>query len=400
MYFAENVFWRGKLKRENRAMESPVIKFDDSWKDITTIIVYGFGRQGQGYIAELSRSFRVVMIIDNGMEDAGSYQEIPIVTLRQFLQSGLMEKIIITAAGAAHQSIKQSLIDEGKKENRDFIDADAFLVGWFWQFKKEVHLGRVSTAITEKCTLRCKNCITYMPYYNQPVNYGYEAICHNIDMLCSLADSIACLNIVGGEPFLSYDLIRYLDYIMSNHANVIGKIVIITNGTIVPDEEMFYALRKYNAEVRISDYTDTVPYQRKLKELIEKLENNGVDYQRIKFDEWLDMGTPNENICMGETPDEVREHMFRCNGRCQFLCQGKYFYCSRQWAAEGAFQYQLAQGDYLVLDELMKDAAWGKEKLLNFHVGNLEKGYCEYCRICRGFDSDSVVKAGEQIAMK
>ena len=378
-------------------MESPLIKFDDSWKSIKSVVVYGFGRQGMGYIAELAKNFRVVMIIDNGIKDVKEYQGIPIVSLKKYLQSGLNEKIIITAAGGAHQAIRQSLLDEGKKENRDFVDADIFLVGWFWQFKNEVHLGRVSTAITEKCTLRCKNCITYMPYYERPVNYSYDAICHNIDMLCSLVDSIACLNIVGGEPFLSHDIARFMDYIMSKYEGIIGKIVVITNGTVVPDEETFRALRQYCVEVRISDYTDVVPYQRKLGELINKLENNKVDYQSIKFDEWLDMGKPNENISMGETPEEIREHMLRCNGRCQFLCEGKYFYCSRQWAAEGAFRYQLAEGDYLKLDELVKDLRVGKEKLLNFHIGNLEKGYCQYCQICKGFDSDTVVKAGVQI---
>ena len=357
-------------------------------------------RQGKGYITELAKSFRVVMIIDNGIEGVKSYQDIPIVTLNQYLQSGLKEKIIVTAAGAAHQSIKQSLIDEGKKENIDFIDEDAFLVGWFWQFKHEVHLGRVSTAITEKCTLRCKNCITYMPYYKKPINYSFEAICHNIDMLCSLADSIACLNIVGGEPFLSNDIARYLDYIMSKYKGIIGKMVVITNGTVVPDDKTFQALKKHCVEVRISDYSDIVPYQRKLGELLNKLETNKVDYQKIKFDEWLDMGRPDEDICIGETPNEIREHMFRCNGRCQFLCQGKYFYCSRQWAAEGAFRYQLVKDDYLNLDELVIDLPSGKERLFNFHIGNLEKGYCQYCQMCRGFESDFVVKAGEQIAMK
>ena len=343
-------------------MESAMISFDESWKDINSIIVYGYGRQGKGYITELAKSFRVVMIIDNGIEGVKSYQDIPIVTLNQYLQSGLKEKIIVTAAGAAHQSIKQSLIDEGKKENRDFIDADAFLVGWFWQFKHEVHLGRVSTAITEKCTLRCKNCITYMPYYKKPINYSFEAICHNIDMLCSLADSIACLNIVGGEPFLSNDIARYLDYIMSKYKGIIGKMVVITNGTVVPDDKTFQALKKHCVEVRISDYSDIVPYQRKLGELLNKLETNKVDYQKIKFDEWLDMGRPDEDICIGETPNEIREHMFRCNGRCQFLCQGKYFYCSRQWAAEGAFRYQLVKDDYLNLDELVIDLPSGKER--------------------------------------
>lgn len=378
-------------------MKSSMITFDDSWKDIENIIVYGFGRQGKGYITELSRTFHVVMIIDNGVKDVNNYQDIPIVSFEQYLKYNLTEKIIVTAAGMAHQSIKQSLLEYGKKENVDFADADAFLAGWFWQFKKKVYLGRVSTAITEKCTLHCKNCITYMPYYKQPVNYEYEALCHNMDAICVLADSISCLHIVGGEPFLSPHLGKYLEYIFSKYENIIGKAVIITNGTIVPDEETLYLIKKNNAEIRISDYTNIVPYQKKLNELIHKIESFKIDYQKLRFDEWINMGKPDENINMGETADRIRAHMLRCNGRCQFLCEGKYFYCSRQWAAEGAFHYQLEDGDYLDLDELTNNIELGKEKLINFHVGNLEKGYCQYCRICRGFDSDLIVKAGEQI---
>lgn len=378
-------------------VKSSMITFDDSWKEIENIIVYGFGRQGKGYITDLARNFNVVMIIDNGVKDRKSYQDIPIISFEQYLIGNHTEKIIITAAGMAHQSIKQSLLQHGKKENVDFVDADAFLAGWFWQFKRKVYLGRISVSITEKCTLRCRNCITYMPYYERPVHYDYESLCHSIDALCALADSVSCLNVVGGEPFLSPHLGKYLIYIMSKYAKIIGKIVIITNGTMIPDEETLHLIKNYNVEIRISDYTSAVPYQKKLNELIHKLENYEIDYQKLGFDEWLDMGKPDENIIMGETADEIKEHMFRCNGRCQFLCQGKYFYCSRQWAAEGAFHYQLEDGDYLDLDELISNIESGKEKLINFHVGNMEKGYCKYCQICRGFDSDLIVKAGEQV---
>ena len=99
-------------------MRSFVNRLDDSWRDITSIIVYGFGRQGRGYITELAKSFQVVMIIDNGIENVKDYEGIPIVTLKQYVQSGLMEKIIITAAGGHISRLSRVCCEKESEKTR------------------------------------------------------------------------------------------------------------------------------------------------------------------------------------------------------------------------------------------------------------------------------------------
>lgn len=371
---------------------------DQSWNGIEDIVIYGFGKQGKNYINQLLRDFRVVYIIDNGIcENSRFYYQIPILSFEEYNKLDNNYKILICAAGENFKSIKEELTYTGKIEYKDFADVDTFLLEWFWKYKKKIYLGRISTSITEKCSLKCKDCSMYMPYFKNPRNFSYEELCRNIDQLFMLVDSIASLLVVGGEPFLSPFLSQYLEYVASTYNNRIGKVVVVTNATIKPDETVLRIMKIYDIEVRISDYTHAVSYKKKLNEIIDKLKEYEITYQIPNFEEWVDMGKPEDNIIIGETPREIREHMLQCNISCSFLCEEKFYYCCRLWSAEKAFDYKLYEGDYLSLTELVENISDGKEKLMEYCIGDLEQNYGHYCQICRGFDKGIPVKAAEQI---
>ena len=371
---------------------------DPSWENITEIVIYGFGKQGKGLINYLSKQFTVSAIIDNGIHNIDSYNNVPIMIYEKYRELDINKKIIISASGKANLSIKKSLEEDGKTEYIDFINAVEFITVWNWQFRNKVYLGRLTTSITEKCSLRCKYCMTYMPYFKAPVNYSLEEICEEFDLFFKLVDSVASLYIVGGEPFLHPDLGEIIRYISENFSKKIeGGIVLITNGTIIPNGETIKTFNEYKVKIRISDYSGTVPYEEKLVKLIKLFDQYGVDYDREVFNEWIDMGRPDENIKIGNSPEEIRTHMKKCNIACAFLCKMRYYYCNREWAAETAFNYTDIEGDYLDLKQLAADILKGKEKVLDFYLGNLEQGYCRFCQRCRGFESDLVVKAAEQL---
>lgn len=371
---------------------------DQSWKEVTDIVVYGFGKQGKTYIDKLRKEFHVAYIIDNGISgECRDYCNIPIISFEEYKQLKQNYKIIICAAGKAYESIREGLLESGKIEYKDFIDVDVFLLEWFWRYRGELHLGRISTSVTERCTLKCKNCSMYMPYFSNPRDFTYKELCNNMDLLLSIVDSLAAVLVVGGEPFLLPELANYLEYLALTYGERIGQIIVVTNATIKPDDPILKIMKKYNISVRISDYTHAVPYKKRLQEVIDKLDEFEIDYQIPDFGEWVDMGRPDENICIGKTAEEVREHMLQCNVSCGFLCEEKFYYCCRLWSAEGAFGYKLYEGDYLSLKELTEDIVKGKEKLMNYYIGNLDQGYGRYCQICRGYDQGIPVKSAEQI---
>lgn len=70
--------------------------------------------------------------------------------------------------------------------------------------------------------------------------------------LLKCIDYIEELHILGGEPFLNVDLNRMLNWLIG--IKRIKNITIVTNGTIVPSQEIMEILQDKRCEVFISNY--------------------------------------------------------------------------------------------------------------------------------------------------
>ncbi len=373
---------------------------DESWQDIKEIAIYGFGKAAQGNIDSFIDQFNVINIIDNNKSYLGKdYRGVSIVNFDTWINDNCGEKIIIIAAGKALHSIKSTLCMAGKKEYIDFTDMDAFVNEWYWRFKGKICIGKVTTSVTTACTFNCQYCNMLMPYYKETKAYSCEMLCKDADMFFTLVDYVTSFVIIGGEPLIYKNLCSYLEYLGNRYGSRIANIQLITNGSILPSKELLNIVQKYNIEIRISDYTLTMPYESRLKKFVDMLENNQIKYIVFKQEEWLDFGFPHEKISMGETKEELREHMLNCHGMCHWLHNGKYYYCSSAWSANECGIFELQEGDYLRLDELVKTPLEGKEALLKFHIGELQHGYMSLCKYCRGFGdaNNKTVKAGIQI---
>lgn len=76
----------------------------------------------------------------------------------------------------------------------------------------------------------------------------------------------------GGEPFLHLQLADTIKYLGTCYADKIGQIVIITNGTVLPKQELLKILQKYKVSLSISDYTAINPYADILSNLLSELD--------------------------------------------------------------------------------------------------------------------------------
>lgn len=370
---------------------------DESWENLNRLIIYGFGKSGQANTNMFLKEFEVPFIIDNNAAYKGKmYRNIPIINLEQYRDIQKPEdKIVIIASGGAYLSIKESLAQIGKHENIDYVGMDTFVNEWYWRFHHKVCLGRVTVSVTTSCTLNCRYCNMFIPYFKDSEAFDVRILCEDADLFFSLVDYVTSFTVVGGEPFLYKELATYLNYIEERHGDKIGNLQIITNGTILPNEEVLFVVKKWDIEVRISDYTEIVPYRKRLDDFVRLLEDRAIDYVVFKQDMWLDFGLPNEKINMGNSEEELRRHMLSCNSMCHLIYNGYYYYCSRAWCAEKAGLFCLEDGDKIDLTELAKKPS-GKEELLHYHMGNMKNGYLSYCKVCRGYRTDKMVKAGEQ----
>lgn len=137
-----------------------------------------------------------------------------------------------------------------------------------------VALNLVNLMITQKCTLRCRDCVSLMPLYAHPTDYEFDDFQNDFEILMNTVSYIGTVHILGGEPFVHPRLADII-YCVSRHSTEIGIIRLVTNATIVPREDVLEALRATGIQVAISDYG---PYSRRKAELILALEKCHIDY--------------------------------------------------------------------------------------------------------------------------
>ena len=95
---------------------------------------------------------------------------------------------------------------------------------------KILHVKSLDIQITERCSLKCKDCSNLMQYYVKPENSELDTMLQSIDKFVNIVDEIYELRVLGGDPFMSKDLHKVLDKLKTYEK--VKKIVIYTNAKI------------------------------------------------------------------------------------------------------------------------------------------------------------------------
>jgi len=98
----------------------------------------------------------------------------------------------------------------------------------------KLFLHSVDLIITERCSLKCKDCSNLMQYYEHPQDDDTTEVLASIDRLFELVDEVNEVRVIGGEPFMNKDwhiITRRLIKEPKLH-----YVVIYTNGTINPPQ--------------------------------------------------------------------------------------------------------------------------------------------------------------------
>lgn len=371
----------------------------EDWTAIEELIVYGFGRVAQNNMKKIINDFRIPFIIDNDSNYAGNnFHNIPIMSLDSCKDILYGWKILILAQGNAYDSIRNSLMKMNLKENMDFCGLDLFMREWYWKNKKQVCMSKVGCLITTRCTLQCKNCAHFIPYHKKKYDFSLEVLMKDVESLFSLVDYVTSFAIAGGEPFLYKELIQFINYVNKNYSSKMGNLRIVTNGTVIPHNDVLECMEKNNVDVQISDYALSNEYDNTRNKLCERLNEYGIPFQVVSEMEWLDMGFPFEVESMGENKEDIRSHMLQCNSLCHGIHNGRYYYCMVAVCAELSGKWELKDDDSMDIRECSCTDE-NKEKLLQYQSGNMKEGYMSFCKVCRGWGADNnrKLRAGIQI---
>ena len=369
----------------------------DDWKYISELVIYGFGKVAHDNIDFFKSSFNIAYIVDSDKEKCNcEFKGISVKHVDDVKNDLKNYKIVIMTANRNAALVGEDLEKFGLKSGKDFCSMEQFLTEWFWNYKKKVCLMEVHSTITSRCTLKCKHCNMFMPYYKEHVDYTAKDILENLELLFRHVDYIVAYEILGGEPLINGELADMIRQIGDRYGNRIGNIGIITNGTLLPDEQLIEISKKYNVKYDFSDYTDIVDYKKRFDAAVKIVSDAGLRYSVNRSLRWCDFGFPVNNRMYDF--DKVREHMLSCGPIFHGLNDGKYYYCHVSWSADKAKLLKNVSDDYIDLRTLDDDDR-AKEAILEHSNGNIAKGFVKLCKICGGCGNDNTefVKAAEQM---
>lgn len=371
-------------------MRMDILK-EDLWRDVKEIILFGYGKQGRKVLNSLQKDFKIVAIVENDIKKVGkTVNGIPIIHFEEAVELLKKYRVIVTVAEYYYKEIAEQLRKICLIENRDFIMYKQFIQEWYYKFKQKLYILKIDVVVTSLCSLKCKNCSLFLPYWKKKESFDINQLKIDADKLFEHIDYVLDIDIIGGEPFLYKDLDKILLWYGEHYRNRIGHLGIITNGTIVPDKKILDIIKKNNIVVSISDYSNVVNYKSRVDEFCRILEENDIEYMRNTKIQWFDFGFPEHKYSYeGES---ARLHMQCCNTICNCLNNGRIYYCTTAWAAYKGGLYPDAYKNgigYVNLDKMDKNSTADRKYILDCCNGKIDDGVIDFCRVCGGYGNDN-----------
>ncbi|MCM1302702.1 MAG: radical SAM protein [Lachnospiraceae bacterium] len=313
------------------------------------------------------------------------------------------DKIIIAANGEYYFEIKEELEKLGHRKE---LLCSAFEISAVWgmKYKQMITSMYVSFPVLSACTLNCNGCIHYTGYHKKGFYLKKEEIAKSVDLYFKCVDLVDQIQIFGGEPFLHKELGEICLYISEHYAGRYHKMLVTTNGTIVPTEKDVQCLKKCSdLSVSISDYSQTNEDRLKIEQLIEVCENEKIDhivnsdfFRTDSKNLWFDCGDPTQK----KNGMDVKQRFAECTLSGSGVFGDRYYYCPNSMFAEITDIFPAGQDwmDLKQISHLSKQEQF--YKILAWHWGFMESGKLDFCSFCAGFGkkvNSDYIKAGMQL---
>ena len=173
----------------------------EDWKNVKELVIYGFGKVAHDNLHFFKDNFHVVCIVDGNIEKCGvEFKGIEVKHISKAKEELRKYKIVIMTANRNAASVGKDLDKLGLQAGKDYCSMEQFLTEWFWHYKKKVCLMEVHSTITSRCTLKCKHCNMFMPYYKEHIDYTAKDILEDLELLFRHVDYIVSYRLLGGEP--------------------------------------------------------------------------------------------------------------------------------------------------------------------------------------------------------
>ena len=247
-----------------------------------------------------------------------------------------------------------------------------------YESSRVLHVKSLDIQITERCSLKCKDCSNLMQYYEKPQNSELDIMLSSIERFVDTVDEIYEFRVLGGDPFMSKDLHKVVEKLKTFEK--VRKIIIYTNAKIIPKGENLECLK--NSKNLMLDIANYGEHSSVHEQLLNILDDNNIKYSITRYVNWQDCGRilPNQN----RTLDETKRVFYNCcNSDLVSLLHGKLYRCPYSANASNLNAIPIDQTDIVDLTDEEINKKDLKEQIRNLVYG---KEYLTACAFCNGRD--------------
>jgi organic radical activating enzyme len=251
--------------------------------------------------------------------------------------------------------------------------------------KGDLFLNSIDLVLTEKCSLKCKDCSNLMQYYAKPVDEDFDTLVNSIDKILSTVGHIREVRIIGGEPLLYKKIDLVINHLLK-YDNY-DKIYIYTNGTIVLKGDKMNVFNNPKVVFKISNYGEI---SRNVEKLENKLDELNIQYITERVRTWQDCAI----IDKFDRDEELTKSIFGncCENQGLTVLHGKLYLCP--FAAHATNLDAIEKFDDDIIDTKDEKNLDFKKQLEDLYFN---REYIGACHSCNGRDHNvAKVEAGVQ----
>jgi GTP 3',8-cyclase len=260
--------------------------------------------------------------------------------------------------------------------------------------------------VTLHCNLKCANCSVGSPFIDEWFS-DYDSFVRDVEQLSKHIHA-GVFRIIGGEPTLNPDIIKYLKYV--KQSSIADKTAVATNGiNLISQPKEFW---EYCDIIHLSMYKNTsINYDK----ILNFLDSNGYRYMIVtdtgelkiaKIATKVPTNNPDRNNefrvldqYTEHSPEESQKVYSACDMHhwCHTFKDGKYYRCShslhknRYYTSIGVpLPYDFLETDGINIDENF-------EETFNSHE-NSKIITMDVCRFCKGYGIEGINEPHRQMS--
>lgn len=374
-------------------------EYDSVFKNISekgAFYLFGAGDYGRQLVHILENEIKILGFVDNDKEKySNKICGIECISFETLTESyDRNTGIILTMSQIARVKPITQLETAGFVKNIDYFIIEEFLSVYYLYKHGKVYFSSISFLPSTRCNLSCRYCLNFNSFAQEFYIREYEDLIKDVDTFFKCVDRIMLFHVSGGEPMLYPHVAELIKYINDNYGNRIDTLRTVTNGTIVPKDEILKKLSETKIEITVDDYRKAIPHTKEqFDRLINKLNEYGIKHYINYTDSWIDLAP--ERTDYSSMDDEwLINHRSECSQSWQELRDGKIYSCNYASYAQVAGLSMANESEESF--DLMNYDESRKKELIEFRLGYSNRGYTAFCKKCRGFterNSEAVIPA-------